>query len=407
MYVMKADIPVFQFDVDAGLFKVLHEDLLPIRIRGAIREGDSRLDFIHNYEVLIDFLSRRVLSLDRKNAKKILNAYNFSQSQSPVDKAKIAIVCRAVSVIDDYWIKDEKCEISWDSLDLKKVSLSDVVTQISLCGTSLTLQGIPHTPELTGHGSYAKAWVRETDGLFLYKRSASDGIESDIEISVSKILDCFNVNHVKYLPAVYNGIAMCKCKNMATDSCSLVYAEDYFSFCNRHKKEFLTEALRIDADNIYKMCIVDYLISNSDRHMQNWGFFMNNSTGRILCCHPLYDHNNAFDTSLLQDAGESQVFLGESKRTVANRAMRRCNFGLVSDLNRSMFLNSEFYDSFTKRAEELGLVKIKNRFFRGIGLTELKRVAQEDYDSKLNTLLEQDRDEKLNSVGTRKLNAFS
>lgn len=59
--------------------------------------------------------------------------------------------------------------------------------------------------------------------------------------------------------------------------------------------------LSIDAESIYQMCIVDYLISNSDRHGKNWGFYVNNDTGKIVSCHPLFDHNNAFDEEQMAD----------------------------------------------------------------------------------------------------------
>lgn len=70
--------------------------------------------------------------------------------------------------------------------------------------------------------------------------------------------------------------------------------------------------MRIDADSIYKVFIIDYLISNRDRHGGNWGFFYNCNTMEILGCHPLFDHNNAFDRALMQDisGGESLFYSG-------------------------------------------------------------------------------------------------
>ena len=389
MYLMKNNIPVFAFDLDKGLFQELRSELMPIRLRNYFRPDESRTAFIHNYEGMIDFLSRRVLSLDRKNAKKILNAYNLTQSQSPVDRAKIAITCRAVSMIDDYWISD-RLDRKWEEMDPKINSLSETVTQIALHGTSLTLQGEPHTPDITGQGSYAKSWIREKDGVFLYKKSTEGKNESGIEVSVSNILDCFNIPHVQYLSAEHGGDRMCKCLNMTTDRLSIVYAEDYFSFCNRRGEDFLKNSLALDGANIYKMCIVDYLISNSDRHMQNWGFYMNNRTGNLICCHPVYDHNNAFDRSLMADAGESQVFLGQSKKDVAAKAMKQSPLCQIKPIEKSLFLSGEHYESFMERASDIGIFSRKKRLFRGLQYLPAKMEEPVNFSVKTQLLLDAD-----------------
>lgn len=39
-----------------------------------------------------------------------------------------------------------------------------------------------------------------------------------------------------------------------------------------------------------EMWIVDFLISNRDRHGQNWGFYYDTETMEILGCRPLFDH---------------------------------------------------------------------------------------------------------------------
>ena len=359
MFLMLKDKPVLQFDIDNGIYKEINPELLPIRMRGSFLHDSKNpvKESISNYNVLIDYLASRVLNLDRRNAKKILNAFNLTQSQSPVDKAKIAITCRIVSMVDSYWLKFEDDEILWQDLDPKQNSLNKIVTQIALMGTNLTLEGHPHTPELAGQGSYAKAWVREDDGVYLYKRNTKLGREAEIEISVSKVLEHFNVDHVEYKAATFDNEFMCKCKNMLTPQYDVVTAEDNFVYCNHNKLDFLTECLAVDAESIYKMWIIDYLISNSDRHMQNWGFYVDNETGKLVKCHPLFDHNNAFSSDLLEnlDGVHSMVFTNHSQREAALYAMKHCNFRCKKFLKQETFIDSKCYESFMKKAEVLGL----------------------------------------------------
>ena len=381
MYLMRGDKKVLKFDLAEGVFDVYLPQLMPLAIRDKIIDTrnsekfslkEEMRIFMNNSDIMFHYLSSRVLNLDRKNAKKILDCYDFSQSQGYRNKANIAISCRGVSLIDDFWISVDNDTYSWDSINFKHNQLDLVVTQIALLGSSLMLNGLPFTPELTCHGCCAKAWVRENDTTFLYKRSSPGGNESEIEISVSKILDCFNVNHVEYMPAEYlnEKDGLCKCANMTSDTLSIVSAMDVYSYVGWDSDRFLEYCLEHDSDSIYKMCIVDYLISNPDRHLQNWGFYEDNSTGEILKCHPLFDHNKAFDAGILNDldGGPSQIFEGLNQYQAALKSIRKCEFKMLRKPHRNLFLNREMYNSFMQKAVRLGLLREDKNPFRGANM---------------------------------------
>ena len=40
----------------------------------------------------------------------------------------------------------------------------------------------------------------------------------------------------------------------------------------------------------YDMCFFDWLIKNDDRHLNNWGFLVNNETQQIECFAPIWDN---------------------------------------------------------------------------------------------------------------------
>ena len=357
---MLKDKPVLEFNINENIYNIMAPELMPYRMRYCLNEHASSVkDMITNYNLMVDYLSSRILDLSRTNAKKILNAYHYSQEQSPENKARIAIACKTVSMNDSYWIKTFDSNERWSDVDPKHNSLSQIVANILLVGESLTLTGKIHNPEFTNKGAYPKCWIRE-DEPYLYKASTNGEIESEIEISVSKILDCFNVNHATYLPATYQNnseesLRLCKSKNIATDNLDMLTAEDFSIYCNRKQISFIPAVQKLDSDNFYKMCIVDYLISNSDRHNGNWGFYVDNNTGNIKGLHPLYDHNNAFDKTFMKDGGESLLFQGKTQEEVAKYAINRCAFENIKPLDKAYFLNDEMYESFCKNAEKLNL----------------------------------------------------
>ena len=369
--IMCKNEPVLHFDLDEGIYEIKNDSLLPYQLRGRLRpiqelKGNSSKyeinevarNIAHNNTTIERYFSQRVLPLTRENAKKIYNLFGYSQIQDDHSRALIALECRSVSLQDAYWVKDDREEKKWKEVDIRSNPLNEVVAQVSLHGDSLTLQGREaHTPELNGQGAYAKAWKREPSGLFLYKLGANGSDrESKIEVMVSKLLDKTNVSHVHYYDAESNGRYACKCKCMTTEDKSILPAMDYYSYCSVNGIDFKQSIMQIDADNIYKMWIVDYLTSNSDRHDMNWGFFYDTNTMNIIGCHPLFDHNNAFDEKLMQNKDAEYVFdKTMSMKEAAQFAMKKVDFHFTEAIKREDFVETDQYDSFRSRAEDLSL----------------------------------------------------
>ena len=125
MLIMCRDTPVLAVNFNEDRFKVLNEKLIPFRIKGAMTKepiftGEKKYDLLQekiyglkNKELLISWLANRALSLSRKNAKWLYNLLKVEQVTTDKEKAKISIACRAVSVLDDYWLKLEVDNLKW------------------------------------------------------------------------------------------------------------------------------------------------------------------------------------------------------------------------------------------------------------------------------------------------------
>ena len=101
--------------------------------------------------------------------------------------------------------------------------------------------------------------------------------------------------------------------------------------------------------------IVDYLCSNPDRHLQNWGVYYNPDTMEIKGLHPLFDHNNAFDTGVMGDKNHSSHFLNKTLKENALNAIKHVDFHFTKPITRDMFITERMYESFKDRANDLGL----------------------------------------------------
>ena len=368
--VMMKDIEVIRVDFDALQYEVLSEKYLPYPIKGRIHKipalsaAGTTYDMTQailaarkNEEAVVSWLAGRVLLLSRANAKWIYNLFRFEQVSTAEQHVKIALVCRAVSVLDPYWLKfDDDGDVSWSSVDVRQNPVNEIVAQVALHGKSLTLQGSPVTPELTTNGAYAKAWRRHSDAsLWLYKLGANGNTESRIEVMCSNLLDKMNVEHVHYEAGQDEDQYVCMCPCMTTESKAILTGMEFISYCNVNGIDPDTRMFEIDKESIYKMWIVDFLISNRDRHGQNWGFFYDTETMEILGCHPLFDHNNAFDIDFMRNMDAPYQFGEMTIRQAAMKAMGEVDFHFTAPITREDFITDRQYQSFRKRAECLGL----------------------------------------------------
>lgn len=361
---MCGEVEVLEYDFENFYLKVFNKCLIPYQLRGMLKEcsmgmydmGTCMKVNYANEMSISEFYSRRVLTIDRVNAKKVLNALNLDQRQDVFTRRKIAEFCRIVSLEDNYWIKRADDNISWSDVNIRQNRLSNVLAQVALHGVNATLNGkIPKgisSPELTTQGSYAKCWKREDGKLWLYKASTRGNCESEVEVEVSKVLDKSNVPHVRYFDAEDNGVYCCKCMCMTSDKTSRLDGLEYLGYCDRVG---VSPNSILKSKEMYQMHIIDYLVSNTDRHGQNWGLFYNSYDCSLEGCHPLYDHNNAFDKSVMgtRDGGASLFY--RSRLEVAVMCSRRVNVVFKEKVTRKDFKYKVHYDSFRERCSILGI----------------------------------------------------
>lgn len=360
---MFGNTEVMRFSFGNFIYKVLNEKFMPYILKGQI------IDFVKgsysfekamelcdsNKNAIVNWLSSRVLLLSRKNAKKIYDTLGMDQSDDKYTKARIALMCRAVSVLDNYWLKIDGESLDWDSVNIRINKLNEMVAQVALHGDSITFAGSYDSPEYTTHGLYAKAWRRHDDtSLWLHK------LDSNVEAEVSSILDKCNVSHIKYILGMDDGETVSMCKCMTDDKVSVVSAYEYRLYCSHFGLDFIDETLRIDGDSFYKMCIVDYLISNDDRHARNWGFYVSNRDMSIMSMHPLFDHNNAFSEKCMRNDKFENRVVRQPANSYAKYAMGETDFHFTSNIIRGDFTSDEHYDSFMRRAEELSIRTVKD-----------------------------------------------
>lgn len=308
-YIMLKDIPVLE--IENYVCRILKLELLPVSLR---YDGVSFDDVMHGWT------ENRTMNIWKTNAKKLLAGFRISQSNPYL----IARLFHFASLSDCYWMKEEGENLTWDQVSLFQNPLEKAVSATALLGVNVSFGPLVqriHTPELTVQGMAAKAWLREADGLYLYKVGKK-------ELAASKILDALGIPHVvyqesekarlleiagpSYLEQVYDrGEKVVRCKIISSEETALVPWEDFQVYCSYHNQNEYELIRKKDPVPYYSMQVADYILGNEDRHGANFGFFMDNHTGEIQGLYPLMDHDHAFsdDENIPSQTSESDETL--------------------------------------------------------------------------------------------------
>ena len=109
----------------------------------------------------------------------------------------------------------------------------------------------------------------------------------------------------------------------------------------------------MDAANYYKMQIADYVLGNEDRHGANFGFFMDNRSGKLMGLYPLMDHDHAFseDEDIPSQTSEKDKTLQQAAYEAINHA--EVSFDNVLGMKKPEDLGDTQWKAVLRRCREL------------------------------------------------------
>lgn len=315
------------------------------------KEMDARVNNLNNFYY---WCASRVLTLDRKYAKEILNSIGAKQATTDKERAAISLAYHCVTLTDVYWVKGYRERVSYDEINLFDHSLSDAFVDVSLRGKALTAQNAEliaksdTAGDVATQGAAPKAWVRRKGAFYLLK----DGDEKEVnaELLASRIARCFDVDQVRYEPFEYDGQKVSSSQLMTSKDFSIVPMEHVEIYAANHGTDLYALIRRYDFRGYCMMNIIDYLVGNTDRHWGNWGFLVDNRTNRPLRLFPLMDFNKAFQAYDTIE-GSRCLTMPEpmSQMDAALDAVRQIGLNQREEVRREWFFDAAQGEMFQKR----------------------------------------------------------
>ena len=246
----------------------------------------------------------------------LLHRLNISAPSELLDKSF------GLSLSDQYWIKPYNVNVTYDEInffdndfdyvDFMEASLSKNSNK-SFITSSLK------TPNNTTDGMLKKAWIIENKTRYLLKSGYKNEILQPFnEALASKICECLGFSHVNYTVDIYKDTVVSKCPCFITKDTEYVTCHQILNECSKKDYETYINILenkgikdaRIKLENMF---ILDFLIMNEDRHLNNFGVIRDVNTLKWLDVAPIFDNGQSlnikyYDSNELHISGEGRFF---------------------------------------------------------------------------------------------------
>ena len=281
----------------------------PYIIEGIYEEGNENSNSLKTN--LSEWFKGRGIPSSRDKLDLLLHRLNIDTPSELLDKAF------GLSLSDQYWIKPYNSDITYDDVNFFDNDFNYapfLEASLSLNSKVVTKAASLKTPNNTTDGMLKKAWVIEDGVRYLLKGGyKTDVLQPFNEVLASMICDRLGFSHVPYTLTTYKDQVVSKCPCFITRNTELITAyqiknnmkrydsrEDYETYIKKLEEEGIDNA-RIKMENMY---ILDYLIMNEDRHLNNFGIIRDVNTLKWVDVAPIFDNGQSLN---VQDYNEDEV----------------------------------------------------------------------------------------------------
>ena len=293
------------------LYKINNIDYAPVILNNIYKKNHNQNKIL---EGLTEWFKGRGIPSWRDDLDILLSRLNINTPEELLDKAF------GLSLSDQYWVKPFESKIEWsdinffthdfNSADFTNATFSnshDFSTKISLI-----------SPNNTTDGRLKKTWIIKNKVRYLLKGDyKSEVMQPFNEVLATMICERLGFNHAKYKLAIVSKKIVSVCPCFINENTEFVTAYQilhglpkesaYEEYINILEKQGIKNARQ----QIENMFILDYLILNEDRHLNNFGIIRDVNTLKWLDVAPIFDSGQALN--ILDYNDEEVIINGEGR----------------------------------------------------------------------------------------------
>lgn len=295
--------------VFTDIYDIYNIDFAPVILKNVYNEEKDLKVILSNW------FKGRGIPLWRDDLDLLLSKLNISAPAELLDKAF------GLSLSDQYWIKPYDSKIEYKDINFFEHDFNDAeftdATFSNSAETSTKISLI--SPNNTTDGRLKKTWIIEDGKRYLLKGSYKNEVLQPFnEVLSSMISSRLGFNHVTYTLEVIKDKVVSKCECFINENTELVSAyqilynncdkdnayETYISLLEKH-------GIKDARSSLEDMFILDYIMLNEDRHLNNFGIIRDVQTLNWISTAPIFDTGESLN--IIDYSDEEVIINGDGR----------------------------------------------------------------------------------------------
>lgn len=328
---MHKQIAVAGIDIDNAtgsiqkINKLYSPEHLPVGV--LVRQGNA------DRAALNQWWTTRSIPASRLGIGEALESMNISSPKL------LLVLCHGLSLSDQYWILPDGSNLTWDKINFFQNDFSDDIGDI-LFGTCKNLNVMDFSsPDNTSDGTLKKRWKIINGARCLIKGGSNPFHQQPFnEVISAGIMKRLGISHVPYTLTWNQGVPYSVCEDFVTENTELIpawrivqtqkksnSASAYLHFVSCCEALGIAEVVPF----LDRMMVLDYIIANEDRHLNNFGLLRYAETLEWIGFAPIYDSGS----SLGYDKMPSQIRSGKDIKCKPFKSHHEEQLKLVTDFS--------------------------------------------------------------------------
>ena len=242
---------------------------------------------------LNDWWTERSIPASRSGIREALETLEISSPR------QLLVRCYGLSLSDQYWIRPCDTDLTWDDINFFEHPFSDDIGDV-LFGTRKQADVLDFSsPDNTSTGNLKKRWKIVDGRRVLFKGGSNPFRQQPFnEVIASRIMDRLEISHVSYDVVWDHDMPYSLCEDFVTPVMDLIPAWQIMQTKKKTSdvsvyRHLINCAAALGVPDpvpfLDRMIVLDYLIANEDRHLNNFGALRNAETLEWIGMAPMFD----------------------------------------------------------------------------------------------------------------------
>lgn len=301
-----------QLAVFTKIYEIKNIDYAPVIINQTLKTNPNDIS------TLTEWFKGRGIPDWRDDLDLLLSKLGVSTPNELLDKAF------GLSLSDQYWIKPLNSSVEYKNInffdnDFNSADFTDATFSNSPSfNTKISLI----SPNNTTDGRLKKTWVIKNGKRYLLKGGYKNEVMQPFnEVLASKICERLNIKHTHYDLEIISDKVVSTCECFIDKDTELVPASQILNNCPKDNayEEYIkilkNHGIKNAREKLEDMFVLDYIMMNEDRHLNNFGVIRNANNLKWIDVAPIFDNGQSLN---ILDYNEEEIILNGQGRFFYN-----------------------------------------------------------------------------------------